>query len=399
MNYPSGKCRCSHSNVSCLNQYEIIRKYKCAQCLGVMICDCDKETGERFLSHQLGEGQESRTGLRVRVTHGFQPGICNTCRGLPEPAAPKAKMFGCTSKVQRYYWREILVRTMWRMDSEHDKSRDEVEREVIDGIKAEHEHSPKYSYAEESESQFISRIGVRYREYETLYLASPDRKARVRGKFGAVSIEDFAIEQLENEGFSVLKTESVPFHVTFGIYAWMLIQDMGDPYVRAVQFGRRDVWEATGKKEMIWCLLPEDFGKPGYAERRRVAIDEFFSKNFRADKDDLLCLFDYWLEPSLTLRQYLWAHRTEDIERAREVVRILPADKILLIVRYLLESYWERYLGWPDLLAWRRAQPVRFIEVKSAKDKLSAEQMEWIEANDSLLGFEFEVIKVRKLRP
>lgn len=390
---------CNHSTVSCLNQYEIIRKYRCDACSAVMMCACDAETGRRFLPHQLSEGQESRSGLRVPVTHGFQTDVCNTCRGFPEEPAPKAKMFGCTSKVQRYYWREIMVRKMYRFAAKPDddpRSRDEIERLVVDEIRAEHEQSPKYCYSEESESQFMARAGISFTEIGAQYLPSPDRKIRVQGRGGAVSVERVVAEKLEDEGFSVLETESIPFHTLFGVYAWMLIQDQGDPLVRLVQFGRRDVWDETNAHEMIGCFLPEDFGKAGYGDRRRSAIDSFFASNFREDREDLLWLFDYWLEPSWSLRQYLWAHRPEDVARARKVVEVLAPDKTIRVIRYLLDSYWERYLGWPDLLAWS-SETVRFVEVKSAKDKLGEEQKRWIENNRTILGFPFELVKVRKL--
>ena len=68
---------CSHAAVTCLNQYEFIRKYRCADCGAVMMCACDEAFGRRFLSHQLSEGVELETQARVPVTAGFQPAICN----------------------------------------------------------------------------------------------------------------------------------------------------------------------------------------------------------------------------------------------------------------------------------------------------------------------------------
>lgn len=307
-------------------------------------------------------------------------------------------MFGCTSKIRRYYWREILIRTMYRTEgNQHGDSRsdEEIEKEVIDEIIAEHEQSPKYNLSEESESQFMARTNLSFEKFDATYLASPDNRLRLQGRGGVVSVEQFVAEKLEGQGFNVLETESVPFHTIFAVYTWMLIQDSGDSMVRPVQFGRRDVWEASKTHEMIWCLLPEDFGKKGYSERRRPAINKFFVDNLRADREDLIWLFDYWLDFSWSLRQYLWAHRPEDAELARKIIRVLSPEDILRVIRYLLDSYWERYLGWPDLLAWRDDE-VRFVEVKSAKDKLSEEQMRWIEDNRSILGFRFELAKVRR---
>ena len=72
-----------------------------------MMCSCDEYFGRRFLPHQLNTATEPNTQLRISVTLGFQVSICNTCRGLREEAHPKAQMYGSTTKIVRYYWREI----------------------------------------------------------------------------------------------------------------------------------------------------------------------------------------------------------------------------------------------------------------------------------------------------
>lgn len=105
---------CPHADVTVVNPYELIRKYECAACRAVMMCACDEAYGRRDLPHQLAMGKRLDTQERVAVTHGFVAGICNTCRGIPEPAAPKAAIHGRTSKILRYYWREIAKETAER---------------------------------------------------------------------------------------------------------------------------------------------------------------------------------------------------------------------------------------------------------------------------------------------
>ena len=39
---------CRHREVSCLNEYELIRKYRCDNCGLVMMCSCDEPIGRRF---------------------------------------------------------------------------------------------------------------------------------------------------------------------------------------------------------------------------------------------------------------------------------------------------------------------------------------------------------------
>jgi hypothetical protein len=82
------RTRCAHGVVECVNPYELIRKYRCLACKAVMMCECDREFGTRFLSHQLERGTELKSQKRVPVTLGFRPNICRECRGLPAEPAP-----------------------------------------------------------------------------------------------------------------------------------------------------------------------------------------------------------------------------------------------------------------------------------------------------------------------
>ena len=107
---------CSHPNSVCLNEYELIRKYRCDLCDEVMMCSCDREFGEHFLPHQLRQASELRTQRRIEVTIGFQEKICNECRGLPVEAHPVSSIPGRTSKIKRYYWREIYFETEKRFE-------------------------------------------------------------------------------------------------------------------------------------------------------------------------------------------------------------------------------------------------------------------------------------------
>ena len=101
---------CLHAEVICLNEYEIIRKYRCTACREIMMCACDERHGRQFLPHQLHEGVDYETKERIPVTLGFQTSICRECRGLPLIPAPKAAIYGHTSKIKRFYWRELHFR-------------------------------------------------------------------------------------------------------------------------------------------------------------------------------------------------------------------------------------------------------------------------------------------------
>lgn len=404
--------QCAHPEVRCLNPYEFIRKYECLSCRNVMMCACDETFARRFLAHQLREGSELETQKRIPVTLGFRASVCNACRGLPEQSCPKAPRYGSTSKIQRYYWREIWFETKKRFadwcdlnevtenltaEATHADVHKKIEREVIEEMKALHERSPKYRFEEESQSDVLRKHSVAILKLDGVYVRSTQRRAVLLSGSRVCSAEEFAAEHYEKVGYSILHTESRPFHVLFGVYFWLLIQDQADPNVRIVGFGARGPHEQGQSGRQIWTHLPEDFGTTGYAERRSDAIDEQFASMLRGDTDDLLWAFDYWLPRSEGLREYLWAHDPKDAATARQLVQILPPDILRRILRYLIGAYWKRYCGWPDLFAYKAGDFV-FLEVKSSKDELSEDQKHWIEGNASDLHLPFMLVKIHKTR-
>ena len=402
---------CAHSAVCCINPYELIRKYWCDSCGEVMMCACEEEFAHSFLPHQLNFGNELNTRRRIPVTLGFQKGICNTCRGIPEEAHPKAPLYGRTSKIVRYYWREIHFETIRRFAEwaesqgytdwlkarfEHKEKYNRIEKEIIRETKELHKQSPKYVYLEESQNEILTKYQVKIVKLEGVYDKKAGRGVAILEEGKLFSPEEFAAHNFERLGYKVVFTESVPFHALFGIFMWLLIQDHGDPNVRMVGFGDRFAFEQGIGGKQIWTFLPEDFGTSGYALRRAKAIDEHFASLLDMEnKEDLLWAFDYWAEPSAKLRQYLWAHRDEDVAKAREIVSILPVDVTMRILRYLVGNYWGRYLGWPDLIVYNHNE-FFFAEVKSSKDKLSEEQKKWIRANSIDLHLPFKLVKIHK---
>lgn len=360
---------CKHQQVIYINPYELIRKYKCDTCGEVMMCACEKEFGTRFLPHQLHEASEYGTRKSIPVTLGFQKDICNTCRGLPEEAYPKAEIYGMSSKIRRYYWREIYFETTkrfadWAVEngySDTNIARQEkpdiyasIEKEVIQELQALHKRAPKYVYQEESQSDVLAKNKVEIIDVDGTYIKAKGRKSAILQEGKVFTAEEFAINYYTQKGYKTLVTESIPFHALFGVFMWILIQDPSDPQVRIMGFGERSAYEDGRKGEQIWTHLPDDFGTPGYANRRATAINEHLA-SIPKERKELLWLFNYWVEHSEELRQYLWAHRKQDIEKARELLNILPVEVIHRILKYLVEDYWGRFTGWPDLLVhnWR----------------------------------------------
>lgn len=371
-----------------------------------MMCDCEEAFARRFLSHQLREGSELETRRRVPVTAGFLPRICAVCRGLPAEPAPAAEIHGRTSKIKRYYWRELIFgetsrRADW--DAAHPAATEAgrrsahraIDAEVLAEIKRLHETSPKYVIAEPSQSDVLKRCGVEPISLVVEHVEGGGRGAVIRDGDKAISPEAFVTAHYERHGWSVLRLESVPFHALFGVMMWMLIQDFADPLGQMSGFGDRDASEAGQTAAPIWTTLPQDFGGRGYAQRRRRPLQRHL-KSLVGGREELLFLFDLWREPSRNLRQYLWAHRPADVDRARRLIELLEPDLIRRILVYLVEDYWERYLGWPDLLV-HRGDAVRFVEVKSSGDKLGQEQKRWIADNHDQLHIPFELVKLHRV--
>jgi len=313
-----------------------------------------------------------------------------------------------SSKVRRYYWREIFFETTRRFGDWADNQEytdytvvrqenpdiyAQINKEVIEDIKKQHRRSPKYAYQEKSHKEVLEENNVEVVRLDGKYVKRPGCKVGILDGGEIYSVEEFAALHYRRQGYEVLPTESIPFHVIFGVYMWLLIQDSKDSRVRIVSFGDCTAFEEGRESEPIWTHLPEDFGTPGYARRRAAAIEDHFAMIFvNGGKEDLLWLFDYWLEPSEGLRQYLWAHRAEDIDRARGIVSLLPEEDIHRILRYLVADYWRRYVGWPDMIIYNQ-DGYFFVEVKSSGDKLREDQKNWIYGNSAELQLPFKLIK------
>lgn len=383
-----GVGNCRHITLECINPYEIIRKYRCKSCKEIMMCECEKEFATIYLPHQLKQGCEQKTKKRVPVTIGFQPKICRTCRGLPEIAYPTAPIPGRTTKIKRYYWREIQIETIRRFGQaikelgysdwltarmEEEKIYKQIEREVLEEIKKLHNENPKYSYQEESQKEIISKYNIEVVNINGEHIKEEnERKVLILFNGEKYSAEEFAIKYFNDSGYNAFKVESRPFHVLFGVFLWPIIEDPCDPNLKPISFGDRETFNGKGSCNQIFKYHPIDFGTQEYFQRRASSISKHFEL-IEKNSDDLLFLFDYWLPYSSKLRNYLWAIDSDSISKARKMISILDHGDIIKILKYLIKDYWARYCGWPDLLVYNEERYF-FVEVKSSRDKLSEDQ-------------------------
>ena len=374
-----------------------------------MMCDCDEDFARKYLPHQIREATELEAKKRVHVTIGFKKNICDKCRGLPEKAYPMAEIYGRGSKIKRYYWREIAFETIERFEKwsrkegytdwleamlTHKEVHKEIERKVVKEINELHKTKPKYTYEDESQNEIISKYNVEVINLDGVYVKTPGRKVSILSGKNVCSAEEYVQRYLNELGFNVLETESVPFHVIFGVFMWLLIQDPADNLNRLASFGDRNAFEKNIKGKFISTFLPEDFGSSGYYKRREKAIKAHL-ETIPEDRDELFWTFDYWMDHSADIRQYLWAHRESDIETARKLLSILPPAIIKSILMFLIQDYYRKSLGWPDILVFRDEE-FFFAEIKSSNDKLRGDQKGWIRNNALYLKLPFKVYKIHK---
>lgn len=402
---------CNHQNTKCLNHFELIRKYKCLDCGEIMMCECDKEIGEKYLSHQLSNGTELETQKRIPVTIGFQLHICRECKGLNPVAHPVAEIPGRTTKIRRYYWREIFFRKLeilgeWAEEKgiddplletgeEAQKVKEKAYKQALKEIKKLHRENPKYSYSELTQPEVFKKYQVDVIDLHAMYVKGTEkRKAQVLYQDRCLTVENYVRAHFKKEGYESIFLESSPFHVLFGVFMWLVIQDPDDTKNRLAGFGDRNAYEAGEPNQQIWTMLPSDFGSQGYGERRKEAID-YHLETMKPERSELKWLFNYWLDYSEKLRQYLWAHKKEDIQRAENILDILPPKVVLKILKFLSSNYWKNYVGWPDLLIYKNDDYI-FVEVKSSNDSLLEDQKRWIKNNYNILKQPFKLVKIHK---
>ena len=270
-----------------------------------------------------------------------------------------------------------------------------IERDVVEEIKRLHATAPKYDYANRPSAAVISANQVEVIDLHATFVKIASGRAQILDGSAICSAEDYVARYFLRLGYDVMPMESRPLHALFAVFMWLLIEDPADECGRIVGFGSRSAFERGERGEIIYTSLPEDFGAPGYGERRATAIAEHLA-SIPDVRSEWQWTFDYWITGSKRLREYLWAHKPEDLERARLLVDLLPLQALRRILQYLVDSYWARYLGWPDLLVSNSQGEFFFVEVKASADPLSDEQKNWISANTRDLRLPFKIAKIHR---
>lgn len=339
------------------------------------------------------------------MTAGFQANICRECRGLPPEAHPVSSISGRTSKIKRYYWREIAFREMELFDAWRQMPGGQVHSgnswfgapgladQALAEIKQLHATRPKYVFKNMSQHQVLENCKVDILDLEAQYVPSTEGHAQVVMDGLTLGVEAFARRYLETLGYTTIICESRPFHVLFATLLGALITDPTDPKLRLIGMSDRTI-PADQQRPLLWNR-PEDFGTPGYGQRREHEISTYLNDVLPETTAKLLELFDGSLQASWFLRTYLWADEPFAIDTARRLLSLMTPATVKSILRYLVDSYWANYVGWPDLVVYGKGEWF-FAEVKSSHDKLSDDQKHWIEQNHARLKLPFKLIKIHR---
>ncbi|RJP49179.1 MAG: VRR-NUC domain-containing protein [Anaerolineaceae bacterium] len=389
--------QCTHSKVKCLNHYEIFRKYLCEDCGGVFICQCEKELALTFLPHQVNSAQEYGTRKQFRVT-GFAPKMCAECRGVMETPHPRAAIYWQKGKVERYYWREIYKtychNILEWMNQNSEKVKDilefqkrfpdvakELEKKAKNHWKTAAKQNPKYDMKETTNAEFLSKVSIPEVQISAEYrqIEKGDQKVgKWVGQDGSiVSVEQIATEHYVSQGYSVLRCERLFISTWVATFLCPSIQDITDPRVRTVFRNSTKGWTSNNRDTgLIGILLPEDFGSAEFYERRKDAI--LSNIGYFRNANNLLIVFNEFLKPSESLRDYLWVNNNEAVEIAKTALTVLPKEMVISSVEWAIQDFWQRQPGWPDLFIYKNKE-YKFVEVKSPYDELSQEQMQWFD--------------------
>ena len=84
------------------------------------------------------------------------------------------------------------------------------------------------------------------------------------------------------------------------------------------------------------------------------------------------------------------------MEGAQPILMVLPKATVLDILEFLVDDYWSRYVGWPDLLVQKSAKWF-FVEVKSSRRPPQRDPEDMDSANATSLGLPEQVMKIHRL--
>jgi hypothetical protein len=104
-------------------------------------------------------------------------------------------------------------------------ARKQAAEQALQEVKQLHETAPKYMFREESQAAIIETYRVEVLNLKGAYVKIPEgEQARILDSGEPLVPEEFARHYFARQGYESMFVESVPFHVLFGVYMWLLFK-------------------------------------------------------------------------------------------------------------------------------------------------------------------------------
>ena len=187
----------------------------------------------------------------------------------------------------------------------------------------------------------------------------------------------------ENEGYNVWFCESKLISTLIGVFGIL-----APHYTSEIRLSWNHITENWPERDQIDenYLLNKYIrhGTREYYLRQELEVNNLI--NILTNTKDLTSLFESLLQKEnyffknkpryMSLRKQLGGDEDYSIELTRDALENVPHNIILKMIKWVIQDFYERGNGWPDLLC-IKSNEYKFVEVKSPRDKIRPEQFNW----------------------
>ncbi len=187
-------------------------------------------------------------------------------------------------------------------------------------------------------------------------------------------VEMGALEHLEQEGWNGMFSENLLWNSLFGLLFWEeIFDDQQDAFHHPFQYSPSD-WRSEDFYLKRKDALEEKLALVEQKEAFTNHLEAVFESKY-GTSNPLIYWYDELLEQLLTFSGFL------------------TSEQLKRILTEMARNPKSNTKGFPDLFVWK-TDDYRFIEIKSPNDKLSAQQLYWLDLFD-LIGVNSEVLNIK----
>lgn len=209
------------------------------------------------------------------------------------------------------------------------------------------------------------------------------------------STEQIASKWYNTLGYEAKTCKGVLIRTWVGAFLAPIIQDPKDTHlVCGMRHPTRGWSTANRDTPIVFVRHPDDFGSKEYYERRSKEFNDWFEE---LESKNLVELLEKLLDKSAALRDYLWVNEDYAVELARTALHVVPSKIVLAFIRWAVQDYWNRQVGWPTLFVYNY-EKFLFVKVKSQDAKLSAKEINWFRWATEEVQIPCEICKIKERR-